>query len=120
MLVWGGVNRILSVDPRCCTIYLDSGSAYHPAADRWTPIRRHGAPEARMGHTAVWTGSLMILWGGWNTPYGFYAPLNSGGRYAPGADLWTPTSTTMDVPPVRSEEPSETGSSAAPTRGDAR
>jgi N-acetylneuraminic acid mutarotase len=48
-----------------------------------------GAPEARFWHTAVWTGSEMIVWGGHNGSN----PLNTGGRYDPATDSWTPTNT---------------------------
>ena len=41
-------------------------------------------------HTAVWTGSEMIVWGGVNIS-GY---LNTGGRYDPGTNSWTATSTT--------------------------
>jgi hypothetical protein len=37
----------------------------------------------------VWTGSQMIVWGGYNGP-----SLNTGGRYNPTTDSWTATSTT--------------------------
>ena len=40
-------------------------------------------------HTAVWTGSEMIVWGGWCADY-----FNTGGRYNPSIDRWTATSTT--------------------------
>ena len=40
-------------------------------------------------HTAVWTGSEMIVWGGVRPGL-----LNTGGRYDPGTDSWTATSTT--------------------------
>ena len=46
-----------------------------------------GAPTGRVPHTAVWTGSKMIVWGG-RTP----APTpNTGGRYDPATDTWTAT-----------------------------
>ncbi len=51
-------------------------------------------PDPRDSHTAVWTGSHMIVWGG-----GSY--LNTGGRYDPVTDTWTPTSTT-NAPSPRS------------------
>jgi len=47
------------------------------------------APEARCVHTAVWTGSEMIIWGGTDRK-GF---LNTGARYDPAIDGWTPTNT---------------------------
>src|SRR4029077_15660130 len=34
--------------------------------DTWTATSTSNAPEARSGHTAVWTGSEMIVWGGDN------------------------------------------------------
>src|SRR5437868_5772782 len=33
--------------------------------DTWTPTSLTGAPDARGSHTAVWTGSEMIVWGGY-------------------------------------------------------
>jgi N-acetylneuraminic acid mutarotase len=54
--------------------------------DTWTATA--SAPSARDSHTAVWTGSEMIIWGG-------YAGilLNTGGRYNPATDTWAATST---------------------------
>jgi hypothetical protein len=34
--------------------------------DTWTPTNLTGAPDGRVLHTAVWTGSEMIVWGGDN------------------------------------------------------
>ena len=48
------------------------------------------APDARAGHTAVWTGSEMIIWGGAASGVGY---VNTGGRYNPATDSWTATST---------------------------
>ena len=42
-------------------------------------------PEARDSHTAVWTGSEMIIWGGEANN----SLLNTGGRYDPATDTWT-------------------------------
>ena len=58
--------------------------------DTWTPTTTVNAPEARETHTAVWTGSEMIIWGGAN----FNGDLNTGGRYNPALDTWTATTTT--------------------------
>jgi hypothetical protein len=50
----------------------------------WQPISTAGAPTARTGHTAVWTGSELIVWGG--------APATlAGGRYDPATDAWRAT-----------------------------
>ena len=58
--------------------------------DTWTATSTTNAPSARAGHTAVWTGSEMIVWGGYNGS----SYLNTGARYNPSIDSWTATSTT--------------------------
>jgi hypothetical protein len=58
--------------------------------DTWVATNTTNAPSARTKHTAVWTGSEMIVWGGSAGGPGF----NTGGRYNPSTDSWTATSTT--------------------------
>ena len=58
--------------------------------DTWTATSTTNAPDGRLYHTAVWTGSEMIVWGGTNGP----DVLNTGGRYNPSTDSWAATSTT--------------------------
>lgn len=48
------------------------------------------APTARASHSAVWTGSRMLVWGG----LGSSGNLNTGASYDPMANTWTPISTT--------------------------
>jgi hypothetical protein len=55
----------------------------------WTATTTANAPEARRHHTAVWTGSEMIVWGG----SAYYGPLSTGGKYSPIIDSWIATST---------------------------
>src|SRR4029077_8947523 len=57
--------------------------------DTWTPTSLTNVPDRRGVHTAVWTGSEMIVWGGVGV-----TSLNTGGRYDPSTDSWTATSTT--------------------------
>jgi hypothetical protein len=57
--------------------------------DTWTPTSISNAPSLRELHTAVWTGSEMIIWGGHDGN-----ELNTGGIYNPSTDSWTATSTT--------------------------
>ena len=64
--------------------------------DTWTPTSVTNAPDARDGHTAVWTGSEMIVWGGIDFPVLF----NTGGRYNPSTDSWAALST-ADAPDPR-------------------
>ena len=59
MIVWGG--KEFDDYP-----YLDSGGRYDPASDLWLPISRVAGARARIGHTAVWTGTEMIVWGGFD------------------------------------------------------
>ena len=47
-----------------------------------------GSPEDRLGHTAVWTGNEMIIWGGISQN----SYLDTGGKYNPSTDIWTPIS----------------------------
>src|SRR6202030_377319 len=78
-IVWGGDDY-----SKC----FDTGGRYSPATDTWKPTATAGAPSARSSHTAVWTGSEMIVWGGSDfTPGGF---LDSGARYRPATDRWLP------------------------------
>ena len=58
--------------------------------DTWTPTSVTNAAAARRWHTAVWTGSEMIVWGGYGSNG---SNLNTGGRYNPSTDSWTATST---------------------------
>src|SRR5437868_392254 len=59
------------------------------------PIRL--TPAGRSYHTAVWTGSEMIIWGGVDDS-GF--AVNTGGKYNPGTNSWTAT-TTINAPSGR-------------------
>ena len=52
--------------------------------DYWTPTTISGAPTERFFHTAVWTGTKMLVWGG--NPGHF---VNSGGQYDPASNSWT-------------------------------
>ena len=83
MVVWGGYSNAVSGH----WTSLATGGVYDPQPNFWTPVSTSGAPEGRRNHTAVWTGSSMIVWGGWGN--GEYA-LASGGVYEPGTNSWAP------------------------------
>jgi N-acetylneuraminic acid mutarotase len=84
MIVWGGVSNQ--------SPYLfNTGGKYNPNTDTWTATSIINAPAAREGHSAVWTGSEMIVWGGDAGRFNFF---NTGGRYNPITNSWTATSTT--------------------------
>src|SRR5262245_62186617 len=77
MIVWGGGTPGL----------LDTGGRYDPAADSWMPTAVDSAtPGARILHSAVWTGTEMIVWGGGDGQ----VPERSGARYDPASDSWIP------------------------------
>ena len=89
MIVWGG-----RYDDGRKYIPLDSGGRYNPTDDSWTGTGSGNVPEARYDHTAVWSGTEMIVWGG---VYDDLGGLNTGGRYNPVEDSWTAT-TTVSAP----------------------
>ncbi len=78
--------------PRIATAFNREGTCI----DAWAVTTTSNAPDGRSFHTAVWTGSEMIVWGGLNgTSY-----FNTGGRYNPSTDSWTATST-INAPDAR-------------------
>jgi N-acetylneuraminic acid mutarotase len=88
MIVWGGTadgNRT------------NTGGGYNPSTDSWVATSTANAPDGRQFHTAVWTGSEMIVWGGFDGVRNYF---KTGGRYNPSADSWMATSTT-NAPAVR-------------------
>jgi hypothetical protein len=66
--------------------------------DTWIPTSITNTPTARFAHTAVWSGSEMIVWGG-SDGVGY---LNTGGRYNPSTDSWTAT-TAVNAPTARED-----------------
>ena len=68
--------------------YRNEGHRYDPLSDSWRRVGTTGAPTRRASHTAVWTGSEMLIWGGGviTTYYG------DGAAYHPGSDTWRPIS----------------------------
>jgi hypothetical protein len=78
MIVWGGY------DPPATE--RNTGGRYNPTSNAWTSTSTGtGTPTARDTHVAVWTGSEMIVWGGWNG----YSSFGTGSRYSPSSDGWT-------------------------------
>ncbi|MFZ5799262.1 MAG: Kelch repeat-containing protein [Thermodesulfobacteriota bacterium] len=86
MVIWGGWTYTPT------STYLNTGGRYNPATNSWTATTTGGAPAGRRYHTAVWSGTEMIVWGGESNVSPYY--LNTGGRYNPAANSWTATATT--------------------------
>ena len=58
MIVWGGCSG------STCSTQSYNGALYDSVGDGWTAISLQHVPSARSGHSAVWTGNSMIVWGG--------------------------------------------------------
>jgi len=80
MIVWGGFDF-------AANILFNTGGRYNPATNSWTITNTTGAPDSRFRHSAVWTGSEMIVWGGFTNR----DRVNTGGRYNPATDSWMVT-----------------------------
>ena len=80
MIVWGGFSTNST-----STIYHDTGGVYDPATKTWTAVSMTGAPSARWSHTAIWTGSRMIVWGG---VVAGATNTNTGASYDPITNTW--------------------------------
>jgi N-acetylneuraminic acid mutarotase len=91
MIVWGG----LYFDGMFFH-YFDTGGRYNLGSNSWTATGTANDPDARYSHTAVWTGSEMIIWGGLSDTGDF----NTGGRYNPGSNSWAATSN-INAPSAR-------------------
>jgi hypothetical protein len=78
MVVWGGYEA-------------KAGGRFNPLTNHWRPVQATPSAFNRYGHTAVWTGSKMVVFGGFTSEY-----TNTGGRYDPISDsVWTPTTTVL-------------------------
>jgi N-acetylneuraminic acid mutarotase len=89
MIVWGGFDSSST---------FNTGGRYTPDTDSWTATSTANAPDARFSHTAVLSRSEMIVWGGAASHLSSF--FNTGGRYDPESDSWTPT-TTNNAPDAR-------------------
>lgn len=82
MIIWGG--ELGGADP-----LTNTGALYDPASRTWKATSTKDAPSPRHSHRAVWTGSKMLVWGGY-AANGF---VGAGGIYDPETDAWTAMST---------------------------
>ena len=100
MIIWGGYG---CVDPPTCNSWdeLNNGGRYQPGSDSWLPMSTSNAPIPRELHSTVWTGSMMIVWGGQTDPAGSF--INSGGIYDPNLDQWTASTSLINAPLARAD-----------------
>ena len=86
MIVWGGCDRG-GTGGDICRHFKGDGKRYDPQQNIWLEMSSdEHRPAARFGHTAVWTGKYMIIWGGVSS----HGVENSGGIYDPELDRWLP------------------------------
>ncbi len=89
--IWTGTEMIVWGGEECCFFprrTLNTGGRYNPATNTWVSTSGTNVPTGRFEHTAVWTGSEVIIWGGWDSGFNFF---NTGGRYNPVTNTWTAT-----------------------------
>ncbi len=83
--VWTGTKMIVWGGDTVSTGLTNSGGQYDPSTpDNWLPMTAINAPTPRLGHTAVWTGTKMIVWGGWDG----LSYLSNGAAYDPVGNSW--------------------------------
>ena len=83
MIVWGGTDTGVATP-------FKTGSIYRPPTNDWVSVGTAGAPDGRLQHGAVWTGSEMIVFGG-TTSSTTFAYSSVGARYNVLNNSWTLT-----------------------------
>lgn len=81
LVVWGGLGEAGQLDSGGI---LPFTGGVTPGT--WSPTSSTGAPSAREGHVAVWTGKLLLVWGGKRGS----TLLDDGGILDPDSNTWTP------------------------------
>jgi len=96
MIVWGGCTG----SNHGCD--MKSGGRYNPVTNAWTATAIPANVASRTRHGAVWTGEVMVVWGGCRYGAGDTCSIipPEGGRYDPATDTWQ-TTTTVGAPPGR-------------------
>lgn len=85
MIIWGGQTH-----PSNFSAVTQTGGMYDPVFDTWEDTNiTASTPSARQAHTAIWTGTLMVIWGGHNGSNN----VNTGGRFDPVLNSWSDTGT---------------------------
>lgn len=91
LLIWGGEGSAGPLNTGARLLF-DGGE---PGG--WQPMSLLNAPSGRSAHSAIWTGTRLIVWGGIRGS----TLLGDGAMYDPAADVWSPLST-VSAPSSRS------------------
>lgn len=78
LIIWGGISVSGG------ETYLADGGIYNPEYDSWDDSLRAEIIKGRAGHSAVWTGAEMIVWGGFDDTQEFA----DGAIYNPKTRKW--------------------------------
>lgn len=73
-------TSVVAYDP----LALNTLSRIEDDVSRLSPNLKSQTPSPRSFHTAIWTGTEMLIWGGYNG-----SALGTGGRYNPSTDSWS-------------------------------
>ncbi|MFA6545451.1 MAG: hypothetical protein WCS99_13615, partial [Limisphaerales bacterium] len=76
-IIWGGTTG-------GATANYSDGRIFDPALGTWSVMSSVNAPSARREVQTAWTGSKMVIWGGWNGSF-----LGDGKLYDPATDTWS-------------------------------
>lgn len=91
MIIWGGYNA--------SSTCFNNGGRYNPSTNTWTSnVTTTNAPLGRAEHTAVWTGSEMVVFAG---TAGGSVNFNDGKIYNPSTNSWGATLATLNAPTQR-------------------
>jgi hypothetical protein len=89
MIVWGGNDGNA----------LNSGGRYNPATDAWAGVAANSGLSGRSNHTAIWTGTEMVIWGGRSS--GSLFGYSDGACYVPAGDYWSTLTSPVGAPQHR-------------------
>ena len=78
LIVWGGQGATGELGTGAQLLFA------HGLPTAWAALSATNAPAARAGHSAVWTGSQMLVWGGQCAG----VSLGDGAAYNPQTDVW--------------------------------
>jgi len=93
MVVWGGY--VVGLDNFPAT-----GVRLMAPSNLWAEVggtSANGTPTGRWGHSAVWTGTEMVVWGGYRRGI----PVGTGAVFDPATTSWSQTSMSAGVPSAR-------------------
>jgi N-acetylneuraminic acid mutarotase len=93
VIVWGGMTYDFLHPQTAELTCVGDGAAYDPETNTWSPpLAAQGAPSPRIIPHRAWTGTRMLLWGGYfeAAPHFDLQALADGAAYDPATDTWQP------------------------------